>query len=100
VRFNASVTASFLHWIEYSVSVGLIDVVPCDKRREKTYLVESHALLPAVVEHAESDVFMIHPITQSDLDNCRDPDAVSLCLLVVVNLEGLQISHHVCALIL
>jgi len=65
--------------------VGVINVVVWDNRRKKTYLVEGHTLLPAVVEHAESDVFMVHPITQNDLDNRCDPDAVSLCLRVVVN---------------
>ena len=47
---------------------------------KRAHLVKGHALLPTVVEHAESDVFMRHTITQSDLDNCRHPDAVPLCL--------------------
>jgi len=73
-----------------SLSVGLIDVVPWGSRRKNAYLVD---VSPAVVEHAESDVFMIHPITQGDFDNCCDPNAVSLGLLVIFNLEGWQISQ-------
>ena len=38
-------------------------------------------LWPAVIEHAESDVFMVHSITQSDPDNRCDLNAISLCLL-------------------
>jgi len=47
-------------------------------RRKNTYVAEGHTLLPAIVDHAESDVFVIHSITQSDLGSCCDPDAVPL----------------------
>ena len=63
------------------------------KAGRKADLVKGHALLPAVVEHAKSDVVLRHTIIQSDLDNCH-PDAVPSCLLVlVINLEGYQISE-------
>ena len=72
----------------------LVDVVLWDNRRKKAYLVESHTLLPAVIEHTESDVFMEHPITQRDLDNCCDPDTVPPCLFVVVHLEDAKSANH------
>ena len=72
------------------LSVGLIGVVPWESRGRNAYLVKGHALLPAVIEHAESDVFMKDTVTQCDLDNCCHSDTVSLCLLVVVNLEVYQ----------
>ena len=68
------------------LSSGLVGVAAWDRRKKTAYLVDGHPLLPAVIEHAESDVLMEHPVTQSDLDNRCDPDAVPLCLLVKIDL--------------
>ena len=68
------------------LSVGLIGVVPWESKEKRGPCL----VLLAIVEHAESDVFMRHTIIQSDFDNCLHPDAVPLCLLV---LEGYQISE-------
>ena len=58
------------------------DVGPRDTRRKMAYLINSHALLSAVIEHAESYVFVIQPTTESDHD-----DQCSIRVLISVNLE-------------
>jgi len=56
------------------------DVGPRDTRRKTAYLINSHALLSAVIEHAESYVFVTQPTTESDHDD-------QCSVLISVNLE-------------